>query len=68
MTNRPKPGDVPGEPPARSEVRKPKRGAFPTPKSDIEAATPFVPDVGDAHERTDESDDATAPVDDEQEE
>ena len=41
--------DGPEEP---APVRSPKRGAFPTPQSEIEKATPFVPDA-------DEEDDTT---------
>jgi hypothetical protein len=32
---------------APDEPRRPKRGAFPTPKSEIEKAKQYVPDVSD---------------------
>jgi hypothetical protein len=55
----------PGEPPNQKRTRQPKRGAFPTPKSEIEAATPFVPDAGEGDEVADKNDDAPTRVDEE---
>ena len=45
MTNVPDPGESPENPP--EQVRPPahKRGAFPTPKSEIEKAKPYIPDA-----------------------
>ena len=34
-----------GDRPPSDEPIKPKRGAFPTPKSDLEKAEPYVPDA-----------------------
>jgi hypothetical protein len=33
-----------GAPPQPGRVRSPKRGAIPSPRADIEKATPYVPD------------------------
>jgi hypothetical protein len=44
MRNESESGAVPGEPPAPLEPPRPKRGAFPTPKSEIERAKPYIPD------------------------
>ena len=44
MTDTP---STPGPPP------RPKRGALPTPKSDIEEAQPYVPDVDESAESVD---------------
>ena len=43
MADKSEPCAAPGGPP--SERRGPKRGAFPTPKSEIEKAKRYVPDV-----------------------
>jgi len=45
MTDVPDPGKSPENPP--EQVRPPahKRGAFPTPKSEIEKAKPYIPDA-----------------------
>jgi hypothetical protein len=32
----------------KSALRTPKRGAFPTPRSEIESATPYVPESDEA--------------------
>ena len=45
MTNTSKPNENPREPPPPDGRPTPKRGAFPTPKSEIEKAKPFVPDI-----------------------
>jgi hypothetical protein len=47
MTDVPGPGESPDNPPEPVKLPRPKRGAFPTPKSEIEKATPYIPDVGD---------------------
>jgi hypothetical protein len=46
MTNMPDPDEPPGNPPEAIKPARPKRGAFPTPKSEIEKAKPYIPDVG----------------------
>ena len=50
MTNRSKPGAGPSEPAAPIEPPRPKRGAFPTPKPEVETAEPYIPDVGDVYD------------------
>jgi hypothetical protein len=45
MTNGPKSGEPPDEPPAPIKRPRPKRGAFPTPKSELEKARPYIPDA-----------------------
>jgi hypothetical protein len=40
-------GESPDNPPKPVKPTRPKRGAFPTPKSEIEKAKPYIPDVGD---------------------
>ena len=37
----------PYNPPKPVKAPTPKRGAFPTPKSEIEKAKPYAPDAGD---------------------
>jgi hypothetical protein len=43
-------GDVSTPPEHGPAPRAPKRGAFPTPKSEIDNATPYVPDTPDQDE------------------
>lgn len=54
-----------GEPASGNELPSPKRGAFPARRSDLEQATPFVPDaepnVSDAGEDEDRSGATPAP-------
>jgi hypothetical protein len=38
---------APGDSPKPVESRRPKRGAFPTPKSEIQKAKPYVPDISE---------------------
>jgi hypothetical protein len=38
-------------PPASIKPSRPKRGAFPTPKSEIDKAKPYVPDTDDEESR-----------------
>lgn len=38
----------------RTAARTPKRGAFPTPRSELEKAEPFVPDRDESGDQTDE--------------
>jgi len=44
MTNASESGEKPGNPPASSGSLAPKRGAFPTPKSEVDKAKQYVPD------------------------
>lgn len=37
----------PDNPPEPIKPPRPKRGAFPTPKSEVEKAKPYIPDVGE---------------------
>ena len=48
MTNAPPPDDGPCDPEPPRRVPSPRRGAIPTPRSVIEKATPYVPDVAPA--------------------
>jgi hypothetical protein len=48
MTNASESGEKPGNPPASSGSLGPKRGAFPTPKSEIDKAKQYVPDPDQA--------------------
>jgi hypothetical protein len=47
MTNGSESDAAPGELSAPSEPLGPKRGAFPSPKSEVEKAKPFIADIGD---------------------
>jgi len=47
MTNVPDPGESPDNPPKPVKPPKHKRGAFPTPKSEIDKARAYIPDVSD---------------------
>jgi len=47
MTNGSESGATPGDPQAPIEPPRPKRGAFPTLKSEVEKAKPYIPDIGD---------------------
>jgi hypothetical protein len=47
MTNDSNPGESAGNSSKPVKPSKPKRGAFPTPKSEIEKARPYIPDAGD---------------------
>jgi hypothetical protein len=42
--SRPEPGTAAGELSATDEPRRPKRGAFPTPRSETDRASPYRPD------------------------
>lgn len=44
MNKKSKPDDQPIAPVPTRPLASPKRGAFPTPKSEIDKATPYVPD------------------------
>jgi hypothetical protein len=45
MSNKSESDDQSADPVPARPIASPKRGAFPTPKSEIEKATPYVPDV-----------------------
>jgi hypothetical protein len=47
MTNMSDSGTAPSDPPKPIKPPTPKRGAFPTPKSEIEQAKPYIPDNGE---------------------
>jgi hypothetical protein len=51
MTNASESGEGSGNPPASSGSSRPKRGAFPTPKSEVDKAKPYVPDLDPADDR-----------------
>ncbi len=53
------PAGNPPEPikPSRPKTSRPKRGAFPTPKSEIERAKPYIPDVNEEAEHPEGSPD-----------
>jgi hypothetical protein len=47
MTDMSESGAAPGDPSKPNKRPTPKRGAFPTPKSEIEKAKPYIPDNGE---------------------
>ena len=47
MSDPREPSEVPDDQPQPERPIKPKRGAFPTPKSELDKAEPYVPDSGD---------------------
>jgi len=47
MTDVSDPGESPGNSPKPIKRPTPKRGAFPTPKSEIEKAKPYIPDLSE---------------------
>jgi hypothetical protein len=57
----PKPGKKPQEPSAPHRPPTPKRGAFPTPKEELEKATPYVPEAGEANEEENEEENPAFP-------
>lgn len=67
MTDKPESGAAPGDPREPIEPLKPKRGAFPTPKSEIDKATPYVPDMGEEDDRAEGNPDPPAAVEVEEE-
>jgi len=48
MTNPSESGKQPHEASEQSRPAKPKRGAFPTPQSEIDKAQPYIPDLNQA--------------------
>jgi hypothetical protein len=47
MTNVFEPDEAPDDLPQPVKQSGPKRGAFPTPQSEIDNATPYVPEMGE---------------------
>jgi hypothetical protein len=47
MTNVPESGEVPDDASKPARGHRPRRGAFPTPKSEIDKAQPYIPASGD---------------------
>jgi len=66
MTNTSESGAVPDEPPTTIEPLTPKRGAFPTPKSEIEKAKPYIPDIGEVDDCAEQTPDPPMDADGEQ--
>jgi hypothetical protein len=67
MTDQSKSGAAPGDPAKPIEPPTPKRGAFPTPKSEIDKATPYVPDMGEEDGCTEGNPELPTAVEDEKE-
>ena len=61
MINTPDPDESPSNPPKPIKPPRPKRGAFPTPKSEIEKAKPYIPDL--CEEETSQKEALIAPTD-----
>ena len=59
MTNNSEYGEAPDDPSEPINPPTPKRGAFPTPKSEIEKAKPYIPDAGKKDDPESESDPPT---------
>jgi hypothetical protein len=55
MTNMSESGAPPHDPGKPIKPPRPKRGAFPTPKSEIEKAKPYIPDIGEEDESEEKS-------------
>ena len=51
MTSASESGEEPGDPPTPIPPPTPKRGAFQTPKSEVDKAKPYVPDLDPADDR-----------------
>jgi hypothetical protein len=62
MTDKSESGAAPGDPSKPIKPPGPKRGAFPTPKSEIEKAKPYIPDIGEK-DGPDEEDDPEGKLD-----
>ena len=67
MANVPDPGESSGNPPKPIKLSGPKRGAFPTPKSEIEKAKPYIPDVGEEQDYQEGNPDRSADAEGEKE-
>ena len=57
MSNMSDPDEPPGNPPRPIKPSRPKRGAFPTPKSEIEEAKPYIPDMREEEDYPEENPD-----------
>lgn len=65
MTNPTEPGAEPDDTSTPRRRPRPKRGAFPTPKSEIERAKQYVPEAGELDDRCDATPDPATDVDQE---
>ncbi|WP_131736606.1 hypothetical protein [Actinomadura roseirufa] len=70
MTNTPENGDGSDEPAEQGTPHRPMRGMIPTPKSEIDRAKPYIPDIGekDDEEADDEEPDSPPETDGERDE
>jgi hypothetical protein len=68
MNEMPGSGADPGDSPRPVEPPGPKRGAFPTPRSEIEKAKPYIPDNGEKDDDPGEKPGPSADLDGEKEE
>jgi hypothetical protein len=50
LTDDTEPDAAPNDHPEPAELPHPKRGAFPSPREEIEKAKPFVPDSGEGED------------------
>lgn len=66
MTNTSESGTAPDDPPTQTEPSRPKRGAFPTPKSEIEKAKPYNPDISEVDDCSEGTSDPPTDADGEQ--
>ena len=66
MTNMSDPDESPDNPPKPIKPAGPKGGAFPTPKSEIEKAKPYIPDMGEREDCPEGSPDRPADVESEE--
>lgn len=67
MTNTPDPDESPGNSPKPIKPSRPKRGAFPTPKPEIEKAEPYIPDMGEEEDYPEGNPDQPADIEGEKE-
>lgn len=67
MTNMSDPDEPPGNPPKPIKPSRPKRGAFPTPKSEIEKAQPYIPDMREEEDYPEGNPDQPTDIEDEKE-
>jgi hypothetical protein len=67
MANVSNPDEPAGNPPEPIRPSRPKRGAFPTPKSEIEKAKPYIPDVNEEEEYPEGSPDQLTDIEGEKE-
>jgi hypothetical protein len=67
MTNMPDSSAASGDSPKPAQPHKPKRGAFPTPKSEIDKAEPYIPATGEKEDYPEADHDQLADAEGEQE-